>query len=384
MYKIYKKIIVICIFVTELLCIHMDTYGYDGNYEDYEKYENELSEYDFTDIDKALNSENIDFKELVLKLAQGNSDGVFYEIFTMIAQQLFGDIAYNKGVIIKIIFIAIISSLFTNMSLIIKKSEMSETGFYVTYMLMVTILTGGFIVMSDIVKDAVSGIITFMDALVPAFLLSVGVSSGSMSAAGFSGIILMAVSIIEKLILSFIIPAINIYVIIRLVNNIVEEDYFSKLADVIKTAVVWALKGMTGVLLGANIIQSIIMPSVDAAGTGVINKIINILPGGEAITGIEGMVTSTGNVIKNAIGSAGLIVLVVICVFPMVKMLIYIGVYKVTGAIVQPISDKRLIESIDAVSEGVGILYKITFTVAFLLFLTVAIICLSTNIKVGV
>ena len=163
-----------------------------------------------------------------------------------------------------------------------------------------------------------------------------------------------------------------------------EEDYFSKLADVIKTAVVWALKGMTGVLLGANIIQSIIMPSVDAAGTGVINKIINILPGGEAITGIEGMVTSTGNVIKNAIGSAGLIVLVVICVFPMVKMLIYIGVYKVTGAIVQPISDKRLIESIDAVSEGVGILYKITFTVAFLLFLTVAIICLSTNIKVGV
>ena len=79
-----KNIIVICIFVTELLCIHMDTYGYDGNYEDYEKYENELSEYDFTDIDKALNSENIDFKELVLKLAQGNSDGVFYEIFTMI------------------------------------------------------------------------------------------------------------------------------------------------------------------------------------------------------------------------------------------------------------------------------------------------------------
>ena len=381
---IFKKILTVFMCAAAILLMNFTSFGYDGTGEYAEEYEEELSEYDFTDMDKVLEDEAIDFKQLVLRLAQGDSDGIFYEIFTMIMDRLFGDILYNRSVLVKIIFIAIISALFTNMSVIIKKSEMSETGFYVTYMLMVTILTGGFIVMSDMVRESVSRFITFMDALVPAFLLSVGVASGSMSAAGFSSIILMAIGIIEKLILSFILPAINVYVIIKLVNNIVEEDYFSKLADVIKTAVLWALKGMMGVLLGANIIQGIIMPSVDAAGTGVINKLINILPGGEAITGIEGIVTATGNVIKNAIGGAGLIVLAVICLFPMLKMLIYIAVYKVTSAIVQPISDKRLGESIDAVSEGIGILYKVTFTVAFLLFITVAIICFSTNIKIGV
>lgn len=350
--------------------------GYGGRYEE------ELSEYDFTDIDSALKEEDIDFKQLVRRLAGGDSDGVFYELFTIIMDRLFGDILYNRGVIVKIIFIAIISAMFTNMSIIIKRSEMSETGFYVTYILMITILTGGFIVMSDMVREAVLRIITFMNALVPAFLLSVGVAAGSMSAAGFSGVILMAIGIIEKLILSFIIPAVNVYVIIRLVNNFVEEDYFSKLAGVMKTGILWALKGMVGVLLGANIIQSIIMPSVDAAGTGIVNKLINILPGGEAITGIEGIVTTTGNVIKNAVGSAGLIALAVICLFPMVKMLIYIAVYKVTSAIIQPIADKRIGDSIDSVSEGIGILYKITFTIAFLFFITVAIICFSTNIKI--
>lgn len=383
-YRTVKKILSLFVYVSAVLVMSFTTFGYNHIDEYGEEYEEELSEYDFTDIDNALKEDDIDFKQLVIRLAGGDSEGVFYELFTIIMDRLFGDILYNRSVLVKIIFIAIISAMFTNMSIIIKKSEMSETGFYVTYMLMVTILTGGFIVMSDMVREAVSRIITFMNALVPAFLLSVGVAAGSMSAAGFSGVILMAIGIIEKLILSFLIPAVNVYVIIRLVNNIVEEDYFSKLAGVIKTSILWALKGMVGVLLGANIIQSIIMPSVDAAGTGVVNKLINILPGGEAVTGIEGIVTTTGNVIKNAIGSAGLIALAVICLFPMIKMLIYIAVYKVTSAIIQPIADKRLGDSIDAVSEGIGILYKVTFTVAFLLFITVAIICFSTNIKIGV
>ena len=382
--RILKKILPVFVYVSVIFIMNFTAFGYNSTGEYGGEYEEELSEYDFTDMDKVLKNEDIDFKQLVQRLAGGDSDGVFYEFFTIIMDRLFGDILYNRSVLIKIIFIAIISALFTNMSIIIKRSEMSETGFYVTYMLMVTILTGGFLVMSDMVKEAVLRIVTFMNALVPAFLLSIGVASGSMSAAGFSGVMLMAIGIIEKLILSFVIPAINVYVIIRLVNNIVEEDYFSKLAGVIKTAILWALKGMVGVLLGANIIQSIIMPSVDAAGIGVINKLINILPGGEAITGIEGIVTTTGNVIKNAIGSAGLIALAVICLFPMVKMLIYIAVYKITSAIVQPISDKRLGESIDAVSDGIGILYKVTFTIAFLLFITVAIICFSTNIKIGI
>ena len=379
--RVIKKAVPAFFCVSLIFIMKITAFGYAGTDEYSGEYEEELSKYDFTDIDEVLKEEDIDFGQLVRRLAGGDSKGVFYEIFTLLMDRLFGDILYNRSVLVKIIFIAVISALFTNMSIIINRSEMSETGFYVTYMLMVTILTGGFIVMSDMVTEALSRIIIFMNALVPAFLLSVGVAAGSMSAAGFSGVILMAIGIIEKLILSLIIPAVNVYVVIRLVNNIVEEDYFSKLAGVIKTAVLWALKGMMGLLLGANIIQSIIMPSADAAGTGVINKLINVLPGGEAITGIEGIVTTTGNLIKNAIGGAGLIALAVICLFPMVKMLIYIAIYKITSAIVQPISDKRLGESIDAVSEGIGILYKVTYTVAFLLFITVAIICFSTNIK---
>ncbi len=342
----------------------------------------DLNEYDFTEIEKTLNSEDIDFNEIVKKLATGQSEGVFSELFTSIINKLFGDLAYNKGQIVKIIVIAIISSLFTNMSIILKKTEMSETAFYVTYMLLITVLTGGFVVMAEVVVNALNAVIIFMNALIPAFFLSVGVSTGSVSAIGFSQIILIGIVLIEKIILRFIIPAVNIYVVILLVNNIVTEDYFSKFAEVLKTFILWSLKGFITLLMGANIIQSIILPSVDGAKTGIINKIINIIPGGSAITSVEGIVTTTGVVIKNAIGGAGLIAICVICIFPLFKMLVYIAMYKITGAIIQPISDKRIGKSVDAVSEGIHLLYKITLTVVFLFFITIALVCLTTNIKI--
>jgi stage III sporulation protein AE len=383
MRKNLRGITFIIIIILSFIIMNDKAYGAESSNNE-EQSEYDLSSYDFSVINKSLESEDIDFKQLVVRLASGESNGIFYEIFTMAADRLFYELTYNRKAIIKIIFIAVISALFTNMSLIIKKSEMAETGFYITYMLMVTILAGGFIVMSDMVKDAVSSVITFMDALVPAFMLAVGAASGSLSAAGFAGIIILSAGIIEKIILSFLIPAVNIYVVIMLVNNISDEDYFSKFADVIKTAAVWTLKGMMGLLIGADIIQGIIMPSVDAAGTGVINKIIKLLPGGDALTGMEEIAAATGSVVKNAIGSAGLIVLAVISIFPIMKILVYIAAYKITQALIQPITDKRIEKSIEAVSEGAGILCRITYTVALLLFITIAVICYSTNLKIGI
>ena len=361
--KIIKAIgiSILLIIVWDMVC--SEAYGSDVNGEESysdEDIEADLEEYDFYNVEKALEGEDINFTDMVKKLATGQSEGVFSQMFKSVMSKLFGDISYNKEAVVKIIFIAIISALFSNMSIVLKKSDMSETGFYVTYMLMITILMVGFVVMADMVSETIKSIIIFMDALIPAFFLSVGMASGSVSAVGFSQIILIAINIIDKFLISFVLPLVNVYVIILLVNNIVMEDYFSKFADVLKTFISWMLKGFITILLGANIIQGMILPSVDGAKTGIVNKIINIIPGGSAITSVEGIVTTTSAVIKNAIGGAGLIAIVVICVFPMA----------------------RIGNSLDAVSEGIGMLYKIILTVAVLFFITIAIVCFTTNIKI--
>ena len=124
--RILKKILSVFVYVSVIFIMNFTAFGYDGTKEYAGEYEEELSEYDFTDIDRVLKEDDIDFKQLVKRLAGGDSDGVFYELFTIIMDRLFGDILYNRSVLIKIIFISIISALFTNMSIIIKRSEMSE------------------------------------------------------------------------------------------------------------------------------------------------------------------------------------------------------------------------------------------------------------------
>ncbi len=338
----------------------------------------QMSLYDFSDIQKELDSE-IDFSSMVTRLATGESEGVFAELFNGVIGKIFYEVSYNKAAIAKIILIAIVSSLFTNMSLIFDKSEMSETGFFVTYMLMITVLMCSFGVMSSMVFDVAENIITFMNALVPAFFISVGVSSGSISAVGFCQIALVVLSIGERIIKVIMIPLVNIYVVIMIVNNIVSEDYLSRFAGVVKSFVLWGLKCFVTITLSVNAIQGIILPSIDGVKGGMITKLINILPGGSAITSVGGIITGSGLVVKNAIGSAGAISIAVICAVPILKLIIFIAMYKLTAAVIQPIADKRITKSVDAVAEGVNLLHRIVITLLLLFMVTIAIVCFSTN-----
>lgn len=359
------------------------SYGEYGNYVDegYDDYEEDLDNYDFKKINDSLKSENIDFENMVKRLAKGDSKGIFYELLMAVFNKFTYDLVYNKTTIIKIIVIAVVSSLFTNMSLVLKKSDMGETGFYVTYILMITILAGGFGVIVEMVRDFSNNIIIFMNALIPTFLLSLTAMGFNTSAVAFGSLILTGIALIEKLIVNLVLPAINIYVILKLLNNIAEEDYLTKFAELVKTVVLWIIKGIMGFVIGGGVVQGIMLPTVDLGKKNIFTKIINILPGGDALTGVESIIATTGNVIKNAIGSAGLIAIAVLCLFPIIKMLIYIFIYKFLNAVVWPIADKRLSMGIDAVSEGVNMLYKTTLAMGLMLFISVAVACFSTGVR---
>lgn len=343
--------------------------------------DSELKEYDFSDIEGSVREYDMDFSKMVKGLATGQSKGVFEELFDQIINRLFYDVIFNKDMLTKVILIAVFSAIFGGVSTVLKNEILSKTGFYAIYILLITMLMGSFSVIACFIENAIGNVVIFMDALIPAFTLSIGVSTGSVSAIGFMEIMLMAIALIEKLILKVILPLISIDVIIMLINNLMDEDYFSGFAKGLKDIINWCLKGMVGLVAGADIIQGMVMPSVDSSKIGVVNKLINMIPGGSAITGIEGIVNTTAGLIKNAIGAAGVIAIFTLCVFPIFKMIVYIVMYKGVGALIEPIADNRITKCLNAVGEGIGLLYRVVLDVAIMFIITIAIVCFSTNIS---
>ena len=87
------------------------------------------------------------------------------------------------------------------------------------------------------------------------------------------------------------------------------------------------------------------------------------------------MALGTAALIRNGIGLAGLLALSLVSLGPLIKLGFIAVLYQGLAAVLQPVSDKRLLAAVGAVGEGAALLFK-TMTNGILLFaIAVGIAC---------
>ncbi|MDF2845029.1 MAG: hypothetical protein K0R00_3455 [Herbinix sp.] len=154
----------------------------------------------------------------------------------------------------------------------------------------------------------------------------------------------------------------------------------SRLADLILTAISWILKSLLALVIGFSAIKGLIVPVADHVKRTALYKASEAIPGiGDALGGVTETLLGAGVLLKNAIGVTGLIVILTICAVPAIKLLIITAVYKVGGAALQPISDKRFIECIGASAKAAGLLLQTVFVGAVLFLLAITIVAVTTG-----
>ncbi|MBQ2745982.1 MAG: stage III sporulation protein AE [Lachnospiraceae bacterium] len=343
----------------------------------------DLSGYDLSGIDEIMSGtdyESESFSDMVGRLMSGDSEGIFLEIFNMAGDKLVGEIDYNKDAIAKVVLIAIAAAMLSKLSAIFMSNKMSDMGFFSVYTLLLVVLMSAFAVNTTVARDVVDLLLAFMKCLIPAFFMAVGAASGMTASVGLYEIALVSIMAVEYVILNFVIPAINVYVVILLLNNILDEDYLSKFASVVETVISWAIKMIPTIALAINLVGSIVLPSVDYTKAKGYRKIFSLIPGiGQGIDSFVEIVAGSGSLIKNAIGGAALVCIIVLVAIPVVKLLVFCFMYKITAAIVQPVSDKRVTSSVEVMSKGANMLYRAILACGLLFFLTIAIVCLGTG-----
>ena len=95
---------------------------------------------------------------------------------------------------------------------------------------------------------------------------------GSFTATLFYQMILLIILLAERVILAFLLPGVRIYFLVELTNYLTKEELLSKMAELLKAGIQWALKTIVGVILGLQLIQRLISPAVDALKTNDCGK----------------------------------------------------------------------------------------------------------------
>lgn len=340
---------------------------------------------DYNDIQQVIDDimdqkDTINFEEYVGNLMSGKEPFSFTDIANKAIQSVRGEIKANVSTFGRLLSIALIAALFTSLSSAFKNSQVSETGYYVTYLLLFALLITTFAAASADTSKAIGGILDFMKALVPAYSLSIGFCTGSISSMAFYEAALVIISIVDLIIVKAVIPMINIYLIVMLVNNLSREDMLSRLAGLFETLIKWLLKTLLAAVVGFQAIQGMILPVADQVKRSALFKASEAIPGiGNSIGSVTETVIGAGVLLKNSIGAAGLVVIVSICAVPFLKLVAVTLIYKCAGAALQPVSDKRVTECIMASARSGQMLLQSMFVGAVLFLLSIAIIAVSTR-----
>lgn len=343
-----------------------------------------LSEFDFNEIEDSLTQmfpqEKITFGEVVSSLISGDMEETIRMFLRFLADQVSYEFDYNRKNLVYVLLVALTAAVFSSFAGAFKSRQISDISFYVMYMLLITLCLTAFRTSAEGLEERLGSLVDFMRVLCPSYFLAVAFASGSVTSLFFYNVILFLIYIVELVIVRFLLPVVNIYIMVRVLGNLTGEDFLSEFADLIKKVVSWILKTLLVCVISVNVVQGLLAPAINAVKRSALTRTAEALPWvGNAVGGVAEVVLGTAVLIKNGIGMAGAVISVAICAVPIFQMLIMALMYKLAAALVQPVSDKRITTCISGVSEGYEIMVKVIFTSGLLFMITIAIVAVSTS-----
>lgn len=342
--------------------------------------------YEMLDIDgmeRQLADSGIDNKisvrGIINGIISGDSEYVSKSIIRGIRDTLVGELLTNRTLMLQLVAIVLLGSIFINLSSSFGNGFISENGFYITYLIITSIMLTSFSMSMELVENSIEMVLVLIRIVVPVYALAMNFVGYTVTVAGMYEVILVGIWLVQVVILRLILPMIKFYVIISLVNNLNKEDSFSKMCQLIKNLVGWMLKTIVIFVAGLNIIKSLIEPQIDALGRNTINKVISSIPGGGIMSVLTGTFLGAGMVVKNSIGVVGIILIAAVVMIPVIKTFLIMLTVKITAVLIQPVGEKRYVDGVEALSQGMSMLLQTIGSSVALFMLTIAIVAFSSR-----
>jgi len=193
----------------------------------------------------------------------------------------------------------------------------------------------------------------------------------------------MVVQVSATIIKNILIPLIVLSTIISIVDNISDKIQISRLSSFLKNITQWTL----GLILTIFVAIVSLQGSLGAVVDGVTSKTAKFAIGafipvaGKYLADAADAVIGCTLLIKNAVGVAIMIGIVVICLLPLLKILAVVLLYRMACVLLEPLAEGRIIKCISDVAGSMAHILGIAASVAFMFLMTVTALILASNIS---
>lgn len=338
----------------------------------------------FKQLDEFSGEEaNITFSDLVESISKKGVTESLTDMGNYIKQVFTKELAANKKNMMQIVVLVLVFSILQNFLGLVENSYITELCYVLTYLVLMLFLLKSFAVTGEVVYSMLKTVTGFMRMLLPTYLAVMVFAGSAMSAMSFYELTFFILYGIEVLMTYLLLPLVDIYVLFCLSNYILKEEVFSKTAELVRDIFRWGAKIILTLVIGLNVVQGMIAPAMDYASRTTLTKSLGLIPGiGGAAAAIGDIFIGSGMVIKNSVGVAAILLLLLITMVPFFKVLVITLLYKFMAAFLEPVADKRISKAMSSVAEGGGMLMRVITTTVFMIFITVAMMCTTSSFMV--
>lgn len=318
-------------------------------------------------------------------ISDGKGNVSFDVLAKAVVSLCFKEVKSVLVLVVSIVTIAIICALLKNLQDAFSDESTSKIAFYACFVLIIMILSRSFIISISVAKDVISNISEFMNALLPILVTMIGLAGGFSQAVALDPFVLGSVILIPKIYTNIIIPLILMEFVLEFANNLSEEHKISSLCGLVKQCIIW----LQGIILTAFIalltIRGITSSTLDAVTLKTAKFAIdNFIPiVGKTFSDAIASVAGYSLIIKNAISSIGLLVIVLILLYPIIKLMMITFIYKLSAALIEPISDSRITKSLEAAGSSMVLIISCVLTISLIFFILIAIMAQAGSFVVG-
>ncbi len=324
----------------------------------------------------------ITFSALMEELLDGDTRGAGTMILQALKQAFFQEMSRGGRMAGQLLALGMIGAMFAGFSDIFSGGGISDAGFFMTYLAAFSVMTVSFLDSVIIAGEVIETQISFMKVLIPSYFLVVAWSGAGVAAMAWHELILFLIAGIQWLYGNLLLPAIRIFVLVAMTGHMMKEDMFSKMTEFLKSGITWGTRSLIGVVLGFQLIQGMVLPYADAVKNSGVQKVLQVIPGiGQGAASVTKMLLGSAVLIKNSMGAAAALILILLSVVPVIKLAVLLFIYRATAALIQPVADKRLTACISSVADGQKMLLNLAFAGLVLFLITIALICAGTNVS---
>lgn len=322
---------------------------------------------------------DIDIGDLFTSAISGEIDNK--SIIKNILNKLGEDVLDSITVIGSIIIIIIIHGILKAISEGLENKGIAQIIYYAQYILIVTLIMTNFIQIIDVVKDSIQNLVNFMNLLIP-LLITLMITTGSIASATLiQPILLFLITFMGNFIIGVIIPLVLIGTALSIISNISSKIQISKLAGFFKSGSVWILGVILTLFVGLVSIEGSLSSSVDgitaktakAAVSSLIPVVGKIL--GDAVDTVIGC----SNILKNATGIVGIVILIGIAIAPIIKITTLMIIYYIGSAFCEPIADEKIIKLLDQIGDTFKILLGVMCSISVMFIIGIALVVNISN-----